>query len=220
MADETEEQKPPTREEAVAAIAKAQQNDFDRRDREERIAILRRKSDCGHAGNNPLFRLFNPSIEYTLDELKTLVPLERDRWNYDWVNEKKGTRGAFALNRHGLFSIAKPRGRRHPHMSKIQQAIRSASLRIFRELFAARAEHLKATCEEQNIEYIGMPDAALPEIGQLASRLAMQEVMSKRRLKARKARRRQQHSRKVNAGLLTVSTSDKNYVNKGGEYGR
>lgn len=225
MADEskqeTPEAKPVTMAEAVAVIRKNQEKDFDRNDHAERLKIAIRRSKCGHAGNNPLFGMEfdNPSIEYSLDELKALLPLDRDRLNYNWKNEKKETGGCLAVNRHGLYSIPKSRGRRRPHLNLRQQAIKSESLRVFRQLFTEVSQKLQATCKEQEIEYIGIPDAMLPELRVKAARIAIRTVTVRCRLKARAARRRQDHSRKVNAGLLTKATAEKNYANRGGQYG-
>jgi hypothetical protein len=209
----------PTHEELVAIIRKNQEKDFDRHDRTERLRILIRKSSCGHAGNNPLFGAYNPSLEYTLEELKVLVPLERDRLNYTWVNEKKKTVGVFAANKHGLYAIPHTRGRRKPHMNHKQQAIKSASIRIFRRLLDETSQSLKATCKDEQIEYLGIPDAMIPELGAKAARIAIREVTAQRKAWSKAKRRRQEHSRKVNAGLLGTSTSEINYVSRKGEYG-
>jgi hypothetical protein len=213
----------PTKGEVVAMILKQQHEQFVKSDYAERLALAKRLSKNGQPWNNPLhfLQFDNPSIEYSLEELKSLTPpLDRDRLNYEWLNKAKGTAGTLAFNEHGLLSIGKGSGRRKPHMNKHQQSIKSASLRIFRELFTSRAELLQATAAEQKIEYLGIPDAMLPKLGQMAAQLAMKEVKQARRLRSRKARRVQQHSRKVNAGLLTISTSQKTYVNRGGEYGK
>jgi hypothetical protein len=219
------EPQPMTREQAVAAILARQLSSFDESDHAERLAIAKRKSTCGHAGNNPLFGMVfdNPSITYTLEELKAMVPLERDRLNYDWKraeDDPKKTCGKLAKNMYGLLAIPRPKGSRKPHMNKHQQAIKSESLRIFRRLFAEAAEKLQAVCKGENIEYLGVPDASIPALGAKAAKLALQAVADKRRAKARRARRRQDHSRRVNAGLITISTSEKRYVNRGGQFGR
>ena len=215
------QQPAPTKAEVVATILKQQFESFDRSDHAERLAIAKRKSTCGNPGNNPLFGMefSNPSIEHALAELKLLVPRDRDQMNYDWVNEGKGTHGVLALNKHGLLSVGRNKGRLKPHMNLRQQAIKSASLRIFRELFTSRAELLQATAKAENIEYLGIPDAVLPKLGKIAAQLGIKEVGGARKLKALRKRRVQQHSRKVNAGLLTTSTSQKSYVNRRGEYG-
>jgi hypothetical protein len=216
------EQTPMTMENAVAIIRKNQEKDFDRHDLAERLKIAQRRSKCGHAGNNPLFGMVfdNPSIEYSLDELKALVPLERDRLNYNWVNEKKETSGCLAVNRHGLYSVPKGHGRRKPHMNLRQQAIKSEALRLFKQLMEQAAETLKATCKTEEIEYLGVPESTMQELAQKATRLALRNVMGRRKAKSRADRRRKEHSRKVNAGLLTISTSETRYVNRGGAYGR
>src|ERR1039458_7925064 len=104
------------KEMTVKLIIEKQLADFDRHDHAERLKIAKRKGAAG----NPLFIVFNnPSIEFTLDELKVLVPLERDRVNYLKLAE----------NAHGLLSIPKQKGRLHPHMSKRKQTLKCESLR-------------------------------------------------------------------------------------------
>ncbi len=189
--------KPLTREEAVAKAVEQQLKNFDAADRNERLQRLMR------AGK------YNPSVEYTDAELKVLVPLKRDRWNYIKL----------AKNSHGLLSFPKTRGRRKPHMTKRGQEIKSASLAIFKQLFEERAERLMAVCKRESIEYIGVPDSAIPELGARAAKQAIVVVNDKRRAKAQKARRRQEHSRKVNAGIITTGTAERRFVEKGGQYG-
>jgi hypothetical protein len=210
----------PTKQEMVAVILKKQEEDFDRRDHAERLAALKRISENGQPWNNPLFGAFDPSVEYTLAELKAMVPLERDRLNYEWKNEDKGTQGVFAKNKYGLYSIPKGHGRIKPHMNLRRQAVKAAALRIFETLFAEAAQRLEATCKEEKIEYLGIPDAMIPELGEKAARIAIREVAAQRKATARSKRRRQEFSRRVNAGLITISASEKRYVNQGGQYGR
>jgi hypothetical protein len=59
----------------------------------------------------------------------------------------------------------------------------------------------------------------IPELGAKAARIAIREVTAQRKAWSKAKRRRQEHSRKVNAGLLGTSTSEINYVNRKGEYG-
>lgn len=197
VSPDVEAPKPPTREEAIAKVVEQQLKNHNAADRNERLQKLMRSGK------------YNPSIEYTDEELKALVPLKRDRWNYIKL----------AKNSHGLLSFPKQHGRRKKHMTKRGQEIKSMSLQIFKGLFEERAERLKAVCKKENIEYIGVPDSAIPELGARAAKQAMQQVNEKRRRKAQKARRRQEHSRKVNAGIITVGTSEKRFVNSGGQYG-
>lgn len=216
-----EPQKQPTHEEIVALIRLNQQRDFDRHDHAERLLKAQRKSKCGHAGNNPLFGMTfdDPSIEFSLDELKALIPLDRDRLDYGWVNEDKGTHGVFAENRHGLFSIPKPgRVRRNMHMTKKQQHVKSLSLVIFRQLFEKQSREFEATCKEQNIKYIGLPEEALTELGAKAAQLALAEFKATKKNATRRLRRAQQFQRAVQAGTLT-RISEKRYINRGGQFG-
>ena len=196
-----------TKEMVVKLIIENQLKDFDKHDHAERLKIAKRKGAAG----NPLFIVFNnTSIEFTLDELKVLVPLERDRMNYLKL----------AKNLHGLLSIPKQKGRRNHHMSQRHQALKSESLRVFRSLLETHVDKFKAVCVEKGLEYTGIPDSAIPEVGKQAARIAIRNVNEAQFRKRTKARRRQEHSRKVNAGLLSISTSEKNYVNRGGQYGK
>lgn len=200
-----------TKAEAVAKILKQQNESFDAADKAERLEVGKRLAKNGRPWNNPLYGLFeDPSIEYTMEELKVLVPLDRDRLVYK----------TFSKNVHGLLSIGKQKGRRRKRLTKHQQAIKSESLRFFKSLIETRAHELQAVCKNEGIEYLGIPDAMIPEVGALAAKLGMLAVTNRRRQKARKARRRQQFSRKVNAGTITKSTSEKRYVNRGGEFGK
>jgi hypothetical protein len=205
----TTEQPTPTKAEVVAQILKQQFEQFDKADHAQRLQRGIRKGILAD----------NPSIEYSLAELKVLVPLERDRLNYDWVNKDKGTHGVLALNKHGLLSIGKPKGKIKPHMNLHQQAVKSVSLRIFRELFTSRAEMLQATAKAEKLEYLGIPDAMLPKLGKMAAQLAIKEVKAQRRGKRSIRNRMQKASRKVNAGLL-AGNQVRNFIMKGSQYGK
>src|SRR5271166_5875735 len=225
MADEVKQEPtatPLTMANAVAIIRQNQEKDFDRNDMAERLRVGVRRSKCGHAGNNPLFGMVfdNPSIVYSLDELRQLVPLERDRLNYSFKATKEGgTDGMFAVNRHGLYSVPKPHGRLNRHMNLRQQAIKSEALRVFKALMDKATETLKSVCTTDGIEYLGVPESTTQELAQKAMRFALRNVSGRRKEKSKAAHRRQEHSRKVNAGLLTLATSEKNYVSRGGQYG-
>jgi len=238
MAEETMD-----REAAVRLIVENQLKDYDRNDHAERMKIGRRKAANGDLD----FVLFNdPSIIFTLDELKVLVPLDRDRLNYGFskpfdkltaelesctdsvrrrVLEKqigrcsveKGTCGKLAKNHYGLLSIPKQKGRRNHHMSQHHQALKSESLRVFRSLLETHVAKFKATTADTSVEYSGIPDDVISVIGKQAARIAIRNVNERMFRKRRKARRRQEHSRKVNAGLPV--TSQKRYINRGGPYG-
>jgi hypothetical protein len=208
----------PTKAEVVAMILKQQEESFLRADHDERLKIALQRKKTGRYPELLGLKFDNPSIEYSLDELKVLVPLERDRMNYNWENKDKGTHGVLAKNKHGLLSIGKQRGRLKQRMNKHQQGIKSASLRIFRELFTKRAELLQATAATEKIEYLGIPDAMLPKLGAVAAQLAMKEVKAKRRSKRDVRKRMQQASRKVNYGLLAGNQAH-NFIMKGNQYG-
>jgi hypothetical protein len=188
-----------TRAEAVELVLKNQLSEFDKRDYAERLTIARRRNKV------------HPSVELTLAELKELIPLKRDRWTYIKL----------AKNSHGLLSAPKVKGKRKPHMSKHQQEIKSTTLQIFKQLFAEKAERLQAVCKTEQIEYMGVPDSAVPELGARAAKLALAELRERKHRKHQKARRRQQFSRAVNAGIFgNAQPSERNYVNKGGQFGK
>jgi hypothetical protein len=198
VAPEVEAPKPLTHEQQIAQVVEQQLKMHDAADRNERIQKLMRSGK------------YNPSVEYTDAELKALVPLKRDRWTYIKL----------AKNAHGLLSFPKTPGRRKKHLTKRAQEIKSMSLAIFKNLFNERAERLKAVCAKESIEYIGVPDSAIPELGARAAKQAIVAVNEKRHAKKQKARRRQEHSRLVNAGVITVGTSESSYVQHGGQFGR
>ncbi len=198
-----------TREQAIEFVLAKQNFMFNESDRAERTAVAKRKGIE-----------LNPSIDYTLEELKLKVPLKRDRLNYDWKNEDKGTSGVLAKNKHGLLATPKQKGKRKPHLNQHQQALKSATLLIFRELFEEKAERLKAVCKKEEFEYIGVPESSIPEIGARAAKMAVQVVKNNRRAERDKARRRQDFSRKVNAGTFgNAQPSERAFVNHGGQYG-
>jgi hypothetical protein len=200
MAEETMD-----REAAVRLIVENQLKDYDRNDHTEHMKIGRRKAAHGDPG----FILFkDPSIIFTLDELKVLVPLDRDRLNYIKL----------AKNMHGLLSIPKQKGRRNHHMSQHHQALKSESIRVFRNLLETHVAKFKATTADTGVEYSGIPDDVIGVIGKQAARIAIRNVNEALFRKRTKARRRQEHSRKVNAG--TTAVSQKKYVNRGGQYGK
>jgi hypothetical protein len=205
-----------TKEELAGRVIEMQLGALKDSDRNERILIGRRKAANGCRG----FEVFsNPSIELTLEELMVLIPLKRDALNYEWENKAKGTHGVLAKNAQGFLAMGKAKGRRKPHMSGRKQEVKSESLHFFRSLFASHTEKLVAVCKEEKIEYLGMPDAVLPELRAKALRLAVRLVNAKRRLKRRQSRRRKDFSRRVNAGLITISTNESKFVNRGSQYG-
>ena len=211
QAPEAEAKPQMTREQAVAYVLDHQIKSFEQNDIKQRIQLGVRKGII----------TVDPSYEYTLEELKALVPLPQDRYNYDWVNEDKGTRGVVAKNAHGLLAVPKQRGRRKKHMTKHQQDIKSTSLSIFQQLFTEKAERLKAVCKTEEIDYLGVPDSAFRELGKRAAMQALTVVKDKVKRKRDKARRRQKYSRAVNAGIFGNSRpSEKNFVESGNQFGR
>lgn len=189
-----------TREQAVEMVLKHQMSAMDTRDHAERLEVGIRKGLITE----------DPSVVYTLAELKELVLLRRDRMTYIKL----------AKNSQGLLAVPKQRGRRKPHMTKHQQDIKSTSLQIFKQLFTEKAERLKAVCKKEEIEYLGVPDSAVPELGARAAKQALTVVAERRRHKRNKAHQRQKYSRSVNAGLFGMNNpGERNYVESGGQYG-
>lgn len=189
-----------TREQAIELVLGHQTKAFEQHDRNHRLQIALRKGIIEA----------DPSVEYTLEELKALVPQPQDRWNYIKI----------AKTSQGLLAVPKQRGRRKKHMTKHQQDIKSTSLSIFKQLFAAKAERLKAVCKTEEIEYLGVPDSALPELGKQAAMQALTAVKDKAKRKRDKARRRQKYSRAVNAGIFGMNNpGERNFVEHGGQFG-
>jgi hypothetical protein len=189
-----------TREQAIELVLGHQTKAFEQHDRNHRLQIALRKGIIEA----------DPSVEYTLEELKALVPQPQDRWNYIKI----------AKTSQGLLAVPKQRGRRKKHMTKHQQDIKSTSLSIFKQLFAAKAERLKAVCKTEEIDYLGVPDSAIPELGARAVKRALTVVKDKAKRKRDKARRRQKYSRAVNAGIFGNSRpGERNFVEHGGQYG-
>jgi hypothetical protein len=189
----------------IDSLLSKQQAAFDERDRAERLALGKKMKVGGIAVCSD-----DPSVIYTLDELKALVPLERDRLRYIKL----------ALNRFGLLSAGKQRGRMTPRMNQHQQGIKSASLSIFRTMFERSVAQMKSTCTAEGIEYIGMPESTIEAIGKKATLKAITLCKKNRRALKRAANRRQAFSRKVNYGLSPKPRNESAYVNKGAQYGR
>jgi hypothetical protein len=105
-------------------------------------------------------------------------------------------------------------------MNHRQQAIKSAAIRVFRKLVEATGASLRATCKEQEIEYLGLPDAMIPELGAKAMRIAVREVTASRKFYTSRKRRQQEFTRRTNAGLEQKSASAKRYINRGGQFGK
>lgn len=198
--------KPITREEAVLQIRAKQEDAFQKADYAERLMVARR----GYRDAHGKLQFLNPSFEPTHEELKAIINLKRDSLHY--LVE--------ATNKFGLLSVGKQKGRRHSHMTKHQQAIKSESIRIFGQLFTARAETLQAVCKKESIEYIGVPESALPTLAARAAKIALEVVNQKRTLRAKARRRLQQFHRSVNVGLLPGNFGERNFVHAGGQYGR
>lgn len=202
-----EEPKKPqiTREEAVAQIRAIQEKQFKTADYNERLFKARR----GYRSANGKLLFVGPSVEPTHEELLAMVPLKRDSIRYKIL----------ASNKFGLFSVPKSRGRKHPHMNKRQQALKSESLRIFGQLFEEKTANIQAVCTRESIPYLGIPESAIPELGARAGKIAMKNVVAKRKLNTRRHRRQQEFSRAVNGGSLAGNFGERNYVNHGGQFG-
>lgn len=209
-----EQPTPTSPENMVAKIRMMQIQQYADADRNERLTIARRGvrietvSDYHGKMQFETF-ILGPSVEPTDTELKALVPLERDRIKYL----------KFATNRHGLFSVPKPHGRRNPHMTKRQQTIKSEAIRIFGRLFADAAKHAQEQCAKDGVTYVGMPDDVIPVLGARAAKIALRVVTGQHKEASRTKRRQQDFSRKVNVGILPRNANARAYVHAGGQYG-
>jgi hypothetical protein len=86
---------------------------------------------------------------------------------------------------------------------------------IFRKLFAAKAERLQAVCKEEKIEYQGVPESALPQLGAQAMKAAV-AIVDRENTRHRKVRRRMKDlSRRINYGLKPGNTNARKYAHKG-----
>jgi hypothetical protein len=125
-----------------------------------------------------------------------------------------------AQSRYGFLSFGKTHGRKKRHFTKHELAIKSASLRHFRVLFAAAAAHIEAELVSKGEPYVGLPEAILKELGAKAAILGAKEVLTASRDKRRRVRRQQSLSRGINRGLIRANAPAKTFVHSGGQYGR
>lgn len=125
-----------------------------------------------------------------------------------------------AQSRYGFLSFGKTHGRKKRHFTKHELAIKSASLRHFRVLFAAAAAHIEKELVAKGEPYVGLPEAILKELGAKAAILGATEVLTANRDKRRRVRRQQNLSRGINRGLIRGNVPAKQFVHSGGEYGR
>lgn len=161
--------------------------------------------------------LLNPSITLTSDELQNLIPLEGDTMRY--AKDKETGLPRIAASRLGLMCFPKQRGRKNRHLTKSEMAIKSASLQIFRRLFAECAAHMEAKIKEKGEPFYGIPEDMLNQLGARAARLGAIQVGMNNRVARRHVRRQQALSRNINRGLLNGNIEPRNYVYSGGQYG-
>jgi hypothetical protein len=182
---------------------------FDQDDYRERLTIAKR---LVAKGKSPLFKLLlDPVINRppTLAELRVLVPLKRDRLRYI----------KYSLNRHGLYALPKPTVKRiKAHWNKAAQAVKSTALPIFRDLFTAAAEELEATCKQEQIEYLGVPESVGPALAEKAQNFARKSLGARYAAHRRRHNRMQSASRRINAGLMNGNQT-KRFVNRGHQHG-
>jgi hypothetical protein len=131
----------------------------------------------------------------TVGQLRQLVPLPGDTMRYA-LDKNKQPR--LALDKNGDLSFPRVTGRHHPHMSKIQQAIKSASLAIFRKLFTEHAKTLVHAAVDNGTVCNGVPVDDFPAIAARATVMATRQVKSERFLRATKRRNVQMESRRIN----------------------
>lgn len=123
-----------------------------------------------------------------LDE-KAIIELPGDKFRYV----------KFALNRHGLYSMPRPKGKIKHHWSKRQLQLKDMALMLFRDLFMAYEKQLRV---EQGAAYEGVPNAIVQKLGELAARQASRAVLRNYRLGRKGQRTRQKTARRINFGLL------------------
>jgi hypothetical protein len=218
------EQKPqPTREEVIATIRAGQEKSMAEMDRAIRLAKARRgyRVELTHEDGRPYTEKYvlGPSIEPTDEELRAMVPLPQDRFDFGWENKAKGTKGTIALNAHGLISSGRPTGPRKPHMSKRKMAVHNASLRIYKTLFAEAARAADVQAKKDNKPYVGIPEEDLKKLGFKALQLGAREVFRSIKAAQRYNRRVQDANRRVNTGLLPGNQVN-GVIRRGGQFGR
>jgi hypothetical protein len=162
--------------------------------------------------------LLKPEDEKDADKVKSVIGtivLEGDRMRY--AVDKDGL-PRMATSRFGFLSFPKPKGRKKRHLTKTEQAIKSASLRIFRRLFEECAIHMERELTAKGEQYFGLPEDMLRQLGARAARLGALEVATHNRVARRHVQRQQKLSRGINRGLIAGNTAA-HHVHSGGQYG-
>lgn len=166
--------------------------------------------------------LLDPSVELKPEELRALVPLEGDTMRYAVYPEGHPQAGEprLALDSHGMISYPKPHGRKKKHMTKRDQAIKSAYLRISKDLFTIEAGKRVVAAQAEGTEFVGLSQDEMTAIAAKAARLATIEVLKVRKFQRTVRNRIEQLSRGVNAGLLPGGLNARTFAYGGGQYGR
>ena len=202
--------------EIIKKIIAAQTHQFEQNDRQARLAKLKRSvrvptynPETGNTRMALTTFVDDPSWKPSNEELRALVPLPQDSYNYIKL----------ATNRHGLYAFPKQKGRRKPHMNQRNQEVRSASLVIFKGLFAKEDNLMRQGAQLAGLPYAGVPEESIDKLGTKSVQLAARQVLRSRRATRRRKNRMQQASRKVNVGILAGNQVN-SYINHGGVYGR
>lgn len=154
------------------------------------------------ARKNGLFS--EPSVIPTPEELRAAVTLPGDTIRYRKL----------ATDKHGLLSLSKPpKGRKNPHMTPRQQRAKAAGILAFGRVFRNRFHNLSDKAKAEGTEFKGVPVKELSAIGARAAMVGFADNKRNLRAAARKARKRQELSRKINAGTLPGNTNVRRYVN-------
>lgn len=166
--------------------------------------------------------LIDPSKDLTDDELRALIPLEGDTIKYAKYPEghPKAGQPRMAFDSHGFIALPKAHGRRKKHMTKRDQAIKSAYLRISKDLFTVVAGKKITEAEAKGEKFVGLNEEEMRKIAAKATRLAMVEVLKTRKFQKTVTNRMQDLSRSINAGILPGNTDARNYAHGGSQYGR
>jgi hypothetical protein len=165
--------------------------------------------------------LLDPSIELSPEELRALIPLEGDTMRYAVYPKGHPQAGEprLALRFTRDDFIPKPHGRKNKHMSKRNQAIKSAYLRISKDLFTIAAGKKIKAAEADGTEFVGLSQDDMTKIAAKAARLGTIEVIKTRRFQRNVRNRVQQLSRGINAGLLPGGVNARNFAYSGGQFG-
>lgn len=147
--------------------------------------------------------------QVTLEALRQMVPLPGDTMRY--AKDKHGKK-RMATDRYGFVAFPKQSGRRKPHMSRHAHTIKNKSIAIFKTLFKLQIAEGEAAAKAKGETYNGIPTEELTKLGARAATLGNVQATAARKLHNRRARRRQQLSRRINYGIQPRNTNVQAYI--------